>query len=280
MHACVALCKLCCFEHDFSTLCNSFEPLHHSLQQLILFLESNSNKDLFFRTATGTSALYLFNSVDDLAIIKFIPILIHDMEHCRKEVTPTTHQDREIKRWKDYNPSKSPALHHPRKEPPFSHLLKLSKDRQQGGRLQSKWQYSLTIHEPLVVGGNVGPIDGQLQIGQHLNHFQQGPILVRAVHLQTQIKAISEVRLRETDRKKKSPSAETRRRQECRVSYGACLHQSCRRRCPRCPCQWQTAKNQAKLAEDTGQTRQKKTPVGVGLGEMTNLGGFILMTSF
>jgi hypothetical protein len=32
----------------------------------------------------GLSVLYLFNSVDDLAVIKLIPLLIHDMEHCTK----------------------------------------------------------------------------------------------------------------------------------------------------------------------------------------------------
>jgi hypothetical protein len=46
---------------------------------------------------------------------------------------------------------------------------------------------ALTVHEPLAVGGNVGPLDGKLQIGQHLNHLQQGPVLVGAVHLQPEI---------------------------------------------------------------------------------------------
>jgi hypothetical protein len=35
---------------------------------------------LNIQPVTGTFALYLFNFVDYLTIIKFIPILIHDME--------------------------------------------------------------------------------------------------------------------------------------------------------------------------------------------------------
>jgi hypothetical protein len=50
----------------------------------------------------GLLVLYLFNSVDDLAVIKLIPFLIHDMEHCTK-VGRTSSRLR--KRWKDLHPN-------------------------------------------------------------------------------------------------------------------------------------------------------------------------------
>jgi hypothetical protein len=114
----------------------------------------------------GLSVLYLFNSVDDLAVIKLIPLLIHDMEHCTK----VEHLIKiEKKEWKDLHPN-------PKAERHTSFLLNLSKT----GMLQAK---ALTIHEPLPIRGNVGPLYGQLQIGQYLDYLQQGPILVRTVHL-------------------------------------------------------------------------------------------------
>jgi hypothetical protein len=64
----------------------------------------------------------------------------------------------------------------PKAESHTSFLLNLSKT----GMLQRK---ALTIHEPLPIRGNVGPLYGQLQIGQYLDYLQQGPILVRTVHL-------------------------------------------------------------------------------------------------
>ena len=75
---------------------------------------------------------------------------------------------------------------------------------------------ALTIHEPLAVGGNVAPLDGQLQIGQHLNHLQQGPILVRAVHLQTE-KSSNLTGLSERERKKIPPCRDSQEEEEART---------------------------------------------------------------
>jgi len=88
-------------------------------------------------TLLANHKVYLFNLVDDLAVIKFIPILIHDMEHCiaekkkgRRQAAPTTqhiHQRVEEKEGKIYkSKQKKPRFASPQKGAIFPPIIFLN----------------------------------------------------------------------------------------------------------------------------------------------------------